>query len=103
MEAVAVIHSLAPGQAAGLQTKRGRKDYMSKGGQDQDDEIYRSETSSRELTNSRLTAVEPPWDQTRLSTCGKPLCSLVCLRGLWQSDEYLSVGRELAFRAHSLL
>ena len=40
-ESDAEIHNQAPGHVPEIQSKGGRREYMSKGGQDHDGEIYR--------------------------------------------------------------
>ena len=41
MEPDTEIHKQTPGRALEIQLKKGRKEYMSKGGEDHDGEIYR--------------------------------------------------------------
>ena len=61
MEPDAEIHKQTLGQAPGIQSKNGRREFMSKGHQDDEGEILETaEPSLWELMNSRPTAVEPP-------------------------------------------
>ncbi|KAL6032345.1 hypothetical protein STEG23_012607 [Scotinomys teguina] len=66
MEADAEIHSQTPGQAPGVQLKKEKKDSMSKGHQDHDEETYRDSQTKLVGTHGPI-AVESPWDWTRLS------------------------------------
>ena len=75
MEADVKIHNQAPGQVPGIQSKRGRRENMSKGGQDHDgyEEILQSQlnlghgnlwTLERKLRSLYGTKLGPPyvWD-----------------------------------------
>ena len=49
--------------------------------------IETAQPSSWELINSRTTAAEPVWDQTKSSACGRQLCRLVYLNARYQWDQ----------------
>lgn len=67
----AEIHNQAQSWVLGIQLKRRRREYLSKGVQDHDREIYRNSLTMLMGTYELQTnTVEPPWDQTRLSAAG---------------------------------